>query len=269
MNLDRVAAIVRKDLVVVLRNRGVFLPLLVTPALLLFALPAFLVLGPQLLSDAAPAMDSSGTFENLVPTLEATADGGTPIWERTVLVYLVAPLYLLVPLVAATVLAADTFAGERERRTLEALLHTPTTDRELFLGKMLVAYIPALTLALVSFALYTVWANLLGARAVGGIFFPTPSWFVLVFWLAPGVSALGLGLMVVVSSRVRSLQAAHQIGSLIIMPFVLVVIAQVSGTLLFDVTTTALFGVIVWGLAALTLMWGVSSFDRDRVATRL
>lgn len=269
MNLDHVAAIVRKDLVVVLRNRGVLLPLLVTPLLLLFVLPAFLVLGPELLSDAAPGLESGGTFENLVPALEATADGGAPVWERTVLVYLVAPLYLLVPLVAATVLAADSFAGERERRTLEALLHSPTTDRELFLGKLLVAYLPALTLALVSFAGYTVWANLLGARAIGGIFFPTASWLVLAFWLAPGVSALGLGLMVIVSSRVRSLQAAHQIGSLIIMPFVLVVIAQISGSLFFDVTTVVLFGVIVWGVAALTLLWGVRTFDRDRVATRL
>jgi ABC-2 type transport system permease protein len=269
VNRDRIAAILRKDLAVILRNRGVYLPLFVTPLLLLFVLPAFLVLGPELLSGQAPTLAETGRFDDLVPALEATADGGPPVWERTVLVYLVAPLYLLVPLVAATVLAADSFAGERERRTLEALLHSPTTDRELFLGKLLVAYMPATVLGLASFAGYAVWANLLGYRAVGGLFFPTPSWLVLVFWLAPGVSALGLGLMVVVSSRVRSLQAAHQIGSLIILPFVLVVVAQVSGSLFLDLGTVVLFGAVVWAAAAAMLAFGIAIFDRDRVATRL
>ena len=270
MNVHRSLAILRKDLVVVLRNRGVLLPLIITPLLLVFALPAFLALGPELLSDASPSLESSGGFDNLVPSLEATAEGGgVPVWEYTVLVYLAAPLYLLVPLVAATVLAADTFAGERERRTLEALLHSPTTDRELFVGKVLVAYVPALVLALATFAGYSLWANLLGYRAVGGIFFPTPAWLVLVFWLAPGVSALGLSMMVLVSSRVRSLQAAHQIGSLIIMPFVLVVIAQVSGSLFFDLATVVWLGVIVWAAAAAMVVVGISLFDRDRLTERL
>lgn len=269
MRWGRVGAIVRKDLAVIGRNKGVYLPLLITPLLLLFALPAFLVLGPQLLAAETPTLAEGGTFENLIPVLEATAEGGVPIWERTVLVYLVAPLYLLVPLVAATVLAADTFAGERERGTLEALLHSPTTDRELFTGKLLVAYLPALALALASFAGYTVWANLLGYRAVGGIFFPTPMWLLLVFWLAPAVSAFGLALMVVISSRVRSLQAAHQVGSLIILPFVLVVVAQVSGALLLEPGTVVALGTLMWAAALGMLAFGIAIFDRDRVAARL
>lgn len=271
MRWTRIAAIVRKDLVVVARNRGVLLPLLVTPIILLFLLPGFLVLGPQLLSGAAESLptDPGGALSGLVPALEGTGGGAPPVWEQVVLEYLTAPLFLLVPLVAATVLAADSFAGERERRTLEGLLHSPTTDRELFVGKLLVALIPALSLALVAFAAYSVFANVLGAGAVGGIFFPTPAWLLLAFWVAPGLAALGLGLMVVVSSRVRSLQAAHQIGSLVIMPFVLVIIAQVSGSLFFDTATVVTLGSVVWIAAALMVLFGISRFDRDRVATRL
>lgn len=268
MNLERLIAIVRKDLVLVLRNRGVLLPLLITPTVLLFLLPAALVLGPQLLVGGAPVTEP-GALDGLIPALPGGDAAAPPAWERTVLVHLAAPLYLLVPLVAATVIAADTFAGERERGTLEALLHTPTTDRELVLGKLLVAYVPASVLGIVSFALYTVWANLLGAGALGGIFFPTASWFALVFWLAPAVSALGLGLLVAVSHRVRSLQAAHQIGSLIVTPFVLVVVAQIGGTLTFDLPTVSVFGAVVWVAAVAVVTWAVHSFDRDRVASRL
>ena len=41
------------------------------------------------------------------------------------LVYLFAPMYLIVPMMVSAVIAADSFVGERERKTLEALLHTP------------------------------------------------------------------------------------------------------------------------------------------------
>ena len=39
--------------------------------------------------------------------------------------YLLAPLFLIVPLMVSAVLAADAFAGEKERKTLESLLHLP------------------------------------------------------------------------------------------------------------------------------------------------
>ena len=39
--------------------------------------------------------------------------------------YLLAPLFLIVPLMVSAVLAADAFAGEKERKTLERLLHLP------------------------------------------------------------------------------------------------------------------------------------------------
>jgi ABC-2 type transport system permease protein len=90
-----------------------------------------------------------------------------------VLEVFIAPLYLLVPLVVATVIAADSFAGERERGTLEALLHTPTTDRELLTGKFLAAWLPAVTVAWAGFAVYSVLANVLMWPARERIFFPS------------------------------------------------------------------------------------------------
>jgi hypothetical protein len=61
---------------------------------------------------------------------------------------------------------------------------------------------------------------------------------------------------VAVSHRVRSLQAAHQIGTLIVTPFVLVVVAQIGGTLTFDLPTVTVFGAVVWVVAAIALELG-------------
>ncbi len=53
----------------------------------------------------------------------------------TVLGYMFAPMFLIVPLMFSTTIAAESFAGEKERKTLEALLYQPISDKELFSGR--------------------------------------------------------------------------------------------------------------------------------------
>jgi len=68
--------------------------------------------------------------------------------------YLFAPFFLIMPLMFSTVIAAESFAGERERKTIEALLYTPATDTELFLGKVLAAFTPAVLITWGGFIAY-------------------------------------------------------------------------------------------------------------------
>jgi ABC-2 type transport system permease protein len=269
-------AIVRKDLASVLRNRGVRIPLLVTPAIILVFLPVMLVGGGELLASSGTipidAVGASPLDRVADPQLQERVTSDVPPaarWAVFVLEVFLAPLYLLVPLVVATVIAADSFAGERERGTLEALLHTPTRDRELMLAKFLAAWLPAISVAWAGFLVYSVLANVLAWPSVGRVFFPTPTWLLLAFWVAPAVSALGLGVMVIVSGRVRTLQAAHQIGSLIVLPVVLLLVAQLGGVLLFEPGLVAMMGLLVWLLAAVALWLGAGSLRRERLAERM
>jgi ABC-2 type transport system permease protein len=270
VNWPVVRAVVRKDLLIAFRNRGVRIPLIITPLLLVVVVPSFLILGGGLIagSDLAGSAGAS-PFEGFLPSVVESASDQREAWERTVLEVLIAPLYLLVPLVVSTVIAADSFAGERERRTLEALLHTATDDQDLFIGKLLAAYVPAVAASWLAFAVYSVLANVLGAGAIGGIFFPTPTWLVIAFWVGPGVSLLGIGLMVGVSSRVRSLQAAHQIGSLLVLPFLLLLVVQVTGVMMLDLATMLAFGGVLWVGGLVVLLVNLRAFDRDAVASRL
>jgi len=269
-------AIVRKDLASVVRNRGVRIPLLVTPAIILVLLPVLLVGGGELLASSGTipldAVGASPLDRVADPELQERVTSDVPPagrWAVFVLEVFLAPLYLLVPLVVATVIAADSFAGERERGTLEALLHTPTRDRELMLAKFLAAWLPAVTVAWAGFVVYSILANLLAWPSVGRVFFPTPTWLLLALWVAPAVSALGLGVMVIVSGRVRTLQAAHQIGSLIVLPVVLLLVAQLGGVLLFEPGLVAGMGLLLWVLAAVALWLGAGSLRRERLAERM
>jgi ABC-2 type transport system permease protein len=276
MNRVTVGAIVRKDVKTIIRNRGIRIPLMVVPLVILVLLPTLLVGTGELLTSSG-AIPTDGGTENPLGSLVGTDDlvqslAEVPVrarWAVFVLEVLLAPLYLMVPLITATVIAADSFAGERERKTLEALLHTPASDRELVVAKFLAALLPAVTVAWAGFAIYAIVANLLAWPAMGRVFFPSATWLLLAFWVAPAVSALGLSVMVVVSSRVRTLQAAHQIGSLVMLPILALLVAQIGGMLQFLPAGVLALGAGLWIGAALALRLGSASLGRSRLAERM
>src|SRR5690606_16359847 len=121
-------------------------------------------------------------------------------------------LFLIVPLMVSAVIAADAFAGEKERRTLESMLNLPVSDRDLFIAKTLGAFLPAVAISWIGFLCYAVIANSLAWPITERIFIPTQLWLVMIFWVGPAVATLGLGVMVRVSARARTTQEATQLG---------------------------------------------------------
>jgi ABC-type Na+ efflux pump permease subunit len=186
-----------------------------------------------------------------------------------VLVYFLAPMYLILPLMVASVIAADSFAGEKERKTLEALLYTPTTDRELLLAKLLSAWLPALAIAWMGFLLYAIVANLAAWPAMGRVFFPNAMWIILALWVAPAVGGLGLGVTVLISARAQGFQEAYQMGAIVVLPILLLVIGQATGVMYFNSGLVLLLGLVLWAVDGVLLWSGGRSFRRSRLAIKL
>jgi ABC-type Na+ efflux pump permease subunit len=186
-----------------------------------------------------------------------------------VLGYVMAPLFLIVPLMVSAVLAADSFAGERDRGTLETMLHTPVRDRELYLAKLLVSFLPALGVAWLGFALFVLAANVAAWGVMGRIFLPTARWLLLVGWVAPAAAALGLGLLVRLSIRARSAQEAQQLGSAVVIPVLVIAVAQASYLLLYPIVTTVVAGAVTWLVAFVLNVRGAARFTRDGMAAKV
>lgn len=263
--LDRVWAIARKDVAVALRSRAVVVPLVVVPVVILGVLPLLALVAPQVVN-VPGASDLGLVLERMPPSFTERFEGMTEeqILVTVLLVYLFAPLYLLVPVMVASVLAADAFAGEKERGTLEALAYAPVTASEVFAGKTLAALVPAWTVAWVGLVLYAVVANAAAWPVMGKVFFPTASWWWLAFFVAPGVAALALGATVVVSARVDTFQEAYQTGAVVVVPIVLLVVGQASGVVVLSTTAVIVMGGVAWSAAVVVAWWGVRSFTNDR-----
>jgi len=273
MNWRAVRAIARKDLLVVRRSRALMIPIVVVPLLLVVVVPLAVAVAPVLAmaSDPAAAAELEERLRALPPQLLASLGDGSPgeRWLRLVHGQLLPPLFLLVPFLVAQVIAADSFAGERERKTLEALLYTPTTDGELLAAKLLAALVPAL---LVDAAGFLLSAGLLAA--VTGALVATPllpgvAWLLLAGWVAPAFTAVGLTATVLVSLRVRGTQEAIQLGGLLVLPVIALLVNQMLGALMLGPAALGIGGLALWGMAAALLAVGRRRFRRARLVTRL
>lgn len=271
MNVRAVRAIARKDLLAVRRSRSVLLPLVLVPLLLFVGIPA--LVGGVLASlpvDSGELADLRELVRRMPPELRQELERYTPQQQLLVITLneLLAPLYLLVPLMVATVIAADSLAGERERKTLEALLYAPISDAELFLGKLLSAWVPAVLVGLGGFVAYGMTVNLVGWPVMGEIFFPNLTWLVLALWAGPAAAGFGLGVMILVSARVRGFQEAYQLSGYVVLPFVALMVSQAAGLVYVSPALALGLGAVMWAIDGALLWLGSQVLRRDALVTR-
>jgi len=186
-----------------------------------------------------------------------------------ILGYLMAPLFLVLPLMLACIIAAEAFVGEKERKTLEALLYTPATDGELFLGKVLAALIPAIVYTWVNFLVFAFVTNLAGYPVMGRFWFPTPSWLALMVVVVPAVALLGVAVTVIISTRVRTFMEAYQASGALVLVILLLVVAQSVGLLFLSPLVAVLVGIAFFALDAVLIHAGIRTFSRSELIARI
>ena len=197
---------------------------------------------------------------------EETAGRGANVQAAYALaVYLFAPLAIIVPLTVSSAVGSQTIIGERERGSGEFLAHSPASEREIYLGKLVASLIPGYLTAFVGFGLYSLIVNLLVGPLVGGWFFPTTSWWLLMFWVLPPFIALALAMILAISARVSSAAAAQQSSALVTLPLILVAYSVASGSM-FEGSLLAVFvGAAAWIGAGLALLRSSKAVSRERL----
>jgi len=116
--------------------------------------------------------------------------------------------FMWLPFVLAGGTTADSFAGERERHTLETLLATRLSDRDIFLGKVLSVVIYSLGVTWAAAALALITLNV--TRNGGPFFMFGASALALIVVGGLLVSLLMTAIGVLVSLRAASVRAAAQ-----------------------------------------------------------
>src|SRR5690606_8391523 len=153
----------------------------------------------------------------------------------------------------------------RERGSGEFLAHSPATEREVYVGKLIASLLPGYLAAAVGFGAYSLVVNLIVGPDVGGWFFPTRNWWILVIWVLPPFIALALAVIIMISARVSSAAAAQQASALVTLPLILVAYSVASGTLFEAELVALVVGTLAWIGAALALWRGADALRRERL----
>lgn len=274
MNWRSIWAIALKDLKEVRQNKAAWGPAIIVPLIFTVVMPIVMIVMPQFVpvEDVQRELgDIDSLLKNMPPALLVIFDGKS--LEQMFVIYMtafmLAPLFLIMPLMFSTVVGSDSFVGERERKTMEALLYAPTSDMELFLGKVLAAVLPAIGLSWFSYLVYIIVVNAASYPLFGKIWFPLPTWWPLMFWLTPALAVLGISATVLISSRVKTFMEAYQLSASLVVFVLALVLGQISGVLFLGIGTTMVIGLLVWLVDAVLIYLSVKNFNRSALIAKL
>ncbi len=209
------------------RRNSRVLPLYLIMPLVAVAIPVtFVLLAPAMARDIQLRQDPSTLA--LLHGLERLPEfAGLPPGEGLAryLLRAAAGIFLLMPIAITSTVAAFSIVGEKQQRTLEPILATPITDRQLMLGKLLASVGPTVALT---------WAaGLLAILIVDAVFasrglaapLPDRFWTVVLLVLAPALAAAVALVTMRLSARSSDPQATVQTSMFAVLPIFLLLIA--------------------------------------------
>ena len=174
-----------------------------------------------------------------------------------------------IPASFSLITALESFVGERERNSLEALLSMPISDNQLYLAKLFSSLLPPL---LSSYTAMSVFALLLRVRY--------PDLFerglslqllVIVLLLITAKAVVMVAGAVIISSHTTSIRAANLLASFVLLPSASIVQLE---AILFIARTERSVNTL-WALVALLLMialvlvrTGMGAFNREEILSR-
>lgn len=266
-SMRRAWIIARTDLRQLRSSRDFWLPLGIIAAMFFVVLPGALFLSLSTIKDAGLVTQIGNLMGSLPKSIQHQTAGRSPNVQAAyaLAVYLFAPLAIIVPLTVSSAVGSQTIIGERERGSGEFLAHSPASEREIFVGKLIASLLPGYLTAAVGFLLYSLIVNLIVGPQVGGWFFPTANWWILVLWVVPPFLALVVGIILRISSRVTSAAAAQQASALVTLPLVILAYGLSTGSLSRARIFGGLLGLGAWVGALIVLWTGARALKRERL----
>jgi len=128
-----------------------------------------------------------------------------------------------------TAIASYSLVGEKVQKSIEPLLATPTTEREILLGKSIAAFLLPIAALYIGAVIFMVLIDSLTYSTLGYFYFPNWNMGIIMALVAPLGSILAIEFDILVSSRVSDVRAAQQLGGIVALPFVgIYVLAEAS-----------------------------------------
>jgi ABC-type Na+ efflux pump permease subunit len=206
-------------------------------------------------------------FPVIVPVLTVLGypPSGRPLLEGVrYLATLMMPSYMFVSPLITNAIATDSFAGEKERKTIETLLLLPCSNSTLVISKVIVALAPAFIFIFAGFLSLGVVSNVSIASHGIMIVFNEIEWYITVFLAAPLFSILNVLCGILASIIARSVKGAQLLSNIPFIPMVFVMMSIVLKTFVLTSSMLLIFAgyCVLFDMGAAWLC--IRFMDRER-----
>lgn len=254
-------AIVKKDFGEVWNTKMARNTLIALPVILVLVLPAVYLMMIYFLPT-----DQMNGVDKMMQLLPAEAKGFSVRQSMFyIMTNILCPMFfLMIPLMNSTVSAACSFVGEKERSTIETLLLTPLTVKQIFRAKVLGCIILSAISTVISFVVFTIVIST-GDILLGMPFFLNWNWLVLVLLLAPAVTVFGVIFMVMISGRSKSYMESFQASGYIVLPVVLLFVGQFTGIFQLNAVILLCISIGMFAVDLILLLFASHSFTPEKL----
>lgn len=254
-------ALIKKDMRSVISNKQVFAVLLIVPIVLTIALPSIFVFVILFAPDAA------SDFQKLLDMLPAPNREYSQQQQifSLILNQIMPSFFLIIPIMASSVMAASSFVGEKEKHTLETLLYSPLSLGRLFQSKILAGFSVGMMISYSSFAAMLLVMELESFFLTGNLLLPAASWLAIMLLIAPAISLIAIAVTVRSSAKAQTIEKAQQRAVFLIFPILALLIGQFTGIILISAGLLWGVGIVLAALAILLVKRAAGNFTYEKL----
>ena len=255
----QMAAIIKKDMQSITSNKRMFATLLIVPIVLTIFLPSVFILTLYFVPEEGEEL------LQLLETLPLPLQSGSSLQSMILLMlnFILPGFFLMIPIMASSVMSAASFVGEKEKRTLETLLYCPLSLKQIFRSKVTASFLISMVVSGISFAAMLVVVEALSYTITGGFVLPDIKWIFILFLVAPAISLIAITLIVRMSAKAQSVEDAHQGAVFLLIPVLLLLIGQFTGILLISSWLLLSIGILCAFAAVILLNKSMSHFQYE------
>jgi ABC-type Na+ efflux pump permease subunit len=254
-------ALIKKDIRGITSNKQIFAVLLIVPLVLTIVLPSIFVIV------LTQAPDAASDFQKLLDMLPAP-NGEYSQQQQIfglILNQIMPSFFLIIPIMASSVMAASSFVGEKEKHTLETLLYSPLSLRQLFQSKILAGLSVGMMVSYISFAAMLLVMELEFFFLTGNLLLPAASWLAIMLLIAPAISLVAIAVTVRSSTKAQTIEEAQQRAVFLIFPILALLIGQFTGIILISAGLLWGVGIVLAALAILLVKGAAGNFTYEKL----
>jgi ABC-2 type transport system permease protein len=167
-----------------------------------------------------------------------------------------------------TAIASYSIVGEKLQNSIEPLLATPTTEREILLGKSIAAFLPPIAAIYAGALIFMALIDSLTYSTLGYFYFPNWNMAVIMFLLAPLGSILSIEFNILISSRVSDVRAAQQLSGIVALPFVGIYVLAEASILSLESKSLLIISASLVAIDVILFYFSEAIFRREKILTK-